>query len=357
MAIQYDFDDDDDTTIAAATLLTGKLDKQMLANAEHLTRQQIRGLVDTYYQVQDYRKAAANQQRAVDQGVDSNPLIHYVIGQMKGVEQDIKRMMDAATDAHMVTRWCKQVFGIGPTLAAGLYAHVDIHRTPTASALWRFAGQDPTQKWLGAEAANALVKEYLGGTHDIVFDESLAALAVRLNRRVDDLMRIGCGVKAGEECDPATFSTKTLAKTLARRPWNASLKVLCWKISTSFQKVATIKGALNPKASIYSYLYLARKDVYRMRNDAGQYRERAGEMLATHRYGMGTAAYASYSKGRLPDGHIDAMARRYAVKVFLANFWTVYYESTFKRAAPKPYIIDRDPRHTHYIAPPGWSLD
>ncbi len=45
----------------------------------------------------------------------------------------------------MVT--CNSVVGIGPVIAAGLLAHIDITKAPTVGHIWRFAGLDPTLKW------------------------------------------------------------------------------------------------------------------------------------------------------------------------------------------------------------------
>jgi hypothetical protein len=39
------------------------------------------------------------------------------------------------------------VYGIGPVIAAGLMAHIDITKCPTVGHIWRFAGLDPTLKW------------------------------------------------------------------------------------------------------------------------------------------------------------------------------------------------------------------
>jgi hypothetical protein len=46
-----------------------------------------------------------------------------------------------------VSRWAKAQVGIGPVLAAGLAAYIDITRTPTVSALWSLAGLNPTAVW------------------------------------------------------------------------------------------------------------------------------------------------------------------------------------------------------------------
>ena len=45
-------------------------------------------------------------------------------------------------------RWAKSVAGVGPLIAAGLAAHIDISRCRTVSQLWRFAGYAPErERW------------------------------------------------------------------------------------------------------------------------------------------------------------------------------------------------------------------
>lgn len=43
---------------------------------------------------------------------------------------------------------CNSIHGIGPVISAGLLAHIDIHRAVTVGHIWRFAGLDPSVKWL-----------------------------------------------------------------------------------------------------------------------------------------------------------------------------------------------------------------
>ena len=70
---------------------------------------------------------------------------------------------------------------------------------------------------------------------------------------------------------------------------------------------------------LYGKLWRKQKDLYIARNEAGLYTERSAEILKTKNYGKDTDAYKSYSVGKLPPAHIHAMARRYAVKLFLAH--------------------------------------
>ena len=69
------------------------------------------------------------------------------------MEKQIKRALDSWTDSIPAAVWAKGIVGIGPVISAGLAAHIDITRCPTAGRIWRFAGLDPTQEWLRRRSA------------------------------------------------------------------------------------------------------------------------------------------------------------------------------------------------------------
>ena len=127
-----------------------------------------------------------------------------------------------------------------------------------------------------------------------------------------------------------------------KRPWNASLKTLCWKIGESFVKVSN-----NPK-SFYGRLYGERKNYENTRNNSGEYSHQASEILNKKNIGKGTVAYGFYVQGLLPPGHIHARAKRWVVKLFLAHYHEKGYELYLGAKPPKPYAISVL-GHAHYI--------
>lgn len=151
-----------------------RLSKDLRASAAELTTPQARYLVDLYYQIQEYRKRAANQERAMGADGEPHALVNWVFANMETLEGDIKRALDRYSSSKIPGQWAKSITGIGPVLSAGLLAHVDITKCPTAGHIWRFAGLDPTVTW----------------------------------------------------------EKKT------KRPWNARLKTLCWLMGESFVKVS-----------------------------------------------------------------------------------------------------------------------
>jgi len=111
--------------------------------------------VDTYYQVQEFRKASANQIRAIDQGEDEGPKSHatldWMFAQFETMEKQIQRTLDAWSIVQPAGPWLRSVKGIGPVLACNFLAHLDVRKAATAGAFWRFAGLDPTVTWKKGE--------------------------------------------------------------------------------------------------------------------------------------------------------------------------------------------------------------
>lgn len=250
-----------------------------------MTVAEARYLVDLYYAIQDSRIGACNQQRALGEAGEPHEIFGWVFANMNRLENSIRSALDIYSDGSELGRWCKSICGIGPVIAAGLLAHIDITMAPTVGHIWRFAGLDPTSRW-------------------------------------------GKGEK---------------------RPWNADLKVLCWKVGESFVKVQ------NNPSDIYGHVYADRKVLEIERNEAGLFAEQAAAALAMKRIGKDTEAHKWYSRGKLPPAHIHARAKRYAVKLFLAHLHHVAYELEYGVPPPKPYVIEHG-GHTHFVSPPNWPM-
>lgn len=319
-----------------------RLSRDIRTSAEELTTPQARYLVDLYYQIQEYRKRAGNQERAM--GVDGEPhaLVTWVFANMETLEGDIKRALDRYSSSRIPGRWAKSITGIGPVLSAGMLAHVDITQCPTVGHIWRFAGLDPTSKWVGKVGAPKIVKEVMAGATTLTAEMVLEAARLA-NRRTETVVRLATN-KEGH------ITPASLTKMLAKRPWNAKLKTLCWLMGESFVKVC------NHESDVYGHIYSQRKELEQARNDAGEFANQAAAALQNKKIGRDTDAYAAYSIGKLPPAHIHSRAKRYAVKLFLSHYHYVAYEVEYGEAPPKPYILTR-PEHVHYIAPPNWPME
>lgn len=258
-----------------------RLTRDLKKSSTLLKEDQARYLVDLYYSLQKLRIRASAQVRAG--GEEPNGLIAWTADMYAQLESDVKGALGLYAESQIPGKWALSILGIGPVLAAGLLAHIDIERAPTAGAVWRYAGYDPTSKWEKGQV----------------------------------------------------------------RPWNARLKVVCWKIGQSFVKSA------NRPTSYYGPLYQQRKAWEAERNARKEYAEQAARILQEKKIGKETDAYGWYLQSMLPPAQIQARAERYAVKIFLSHYHAVAYESHFGRQAPTPYALAYL-EHVHMLKIPNW---
>ena len=322
---------------------TRKQIRSMVGDAP-VSQSSMRYLVDQYYQIQEYRKGSSSQLSAIVRGgEETQPITDAIHRQLEATEKQIRAYLDEATENSMVGRWAKSISGIGPVISAGLLAHIDIRKAPTAGHVWRFAGLDPTQKWLGAEKSKSAVSAAVAEAGGV--QEAIPSLARIIGTMPETLLRLSSSDPKGKALK---LTESTLARASAKRPWNAGLKALCWKIGECFVKVS------GNDSDIYGKLYLIRKDYEQQRNLAGKLADQAAAKLKNYRIGKDTDAYGYYSEGFLSPAHIHARAKRWTVKLFLAHWHWVAWESEFGIPPAKPYVIEHM-GHVHLIAPPNWQ--
>lgn len=310
-------------TAAAVLDPIQKLSADLKKAGAMLSKDEARFLVDYYYIAQEDRKRGYNQEKALKKNDEPHGVITWLAGNAERIENDIKAVLGGWAANHKAGRWAQSIWGIGPVLSAGLLAHIDIDQAPSVGHIWRFAGLDPTSEW-----------------------------------------------KKGE-----------------KRPFNAGLKVLCYKLGECFVKVS------NKKEDIYGHVYAKRKLLEIERNEKGLFADQAKAKLAKFAIDKKTDAYAWYAGcltaeqakqlreseaaagaahkmagpvgsgiQMLPPAHIHSRARRYAVKLFLSAFHTVLYFDKHNRLPPKPYIFTDQAKklglgdHSTYFGVPNAEL-
>ena len=124
-----------------------RLTKDLKAASRILSAQEARFLVDSYYAMQEDRIRAAHQERTLAENGEPCTVMDWLLEQRTVMEKQIARALDAYTGASPVGVWMRSIVGIGPVIAAGLLANIDIKQAPTVGHIWRYAGLDPTVKW------------------------------------------------------------------------------------------------------------------------------------------------------------------------------------------------------------------
>jgi hypothetical protein len=279
---------DTDTTPAIIETLNSvqRLTRDLRNASRTLSTTEARFMVDAYYQMQKDRIRAAHQSRTLAKAEEPHDVLAWFAEQREVLEDQVRRALDAYSAGQLVGTWARSITGIGPVIAAGLLANIDITRAPTVGHIWRFAGLDPTVKW----------------------------------------------------------------ERGTKRPWNGSLKRLCWLIGESFVKVS------NSNSDVYGKVYAARKAVETERNEALAFADQAAAALAAKRFGADTQARAHYEAGKLPPARIHLRSERYAVKLFLSHLHCVWYFVERGELPPKPYVLTQAGGHAHFVGPPNAQI-
>ena len=254
----------------------------------------IRGLVQSYYDSQHYRLEANARLRALkatceEEGITTPiwRLPEWFAAQSFAPERQYAAVLDQYTlrEKTGMGAWARETVGVGPIISAGLLALIDMNVATTPSKVWRFFGLDPTTVW-----------------------------------------------KAGK-----------------KRPWNATGKVLCWKLGDSFMKLHN-----NPRC-YYGKLYEQRKQLEQERDEQGLNADTAKRTLETRTFKKKEVRDV-YLSGHLPKGRIEQRARRWAVKIYLVHWWQEAYRRKFGKEPVNPYVIDKL-GHRTLIVPPDSSRE
>lgn len=258
-----------------------RLSKDLRKAASTLGPQEVRFLVDAYYQLQHNRITSDNQIRSIGDD-EPHALLDWLSTQNRTIENCIKSAMGVYVKSTLHGEWMISICGIGPVIGAGLLTHID-WTVDRVERIYKFAGLAPGVEW-----------------------------------------------KKGH-----------------KRPWNASLKKLCYLLGESFVKNQ------NREKDYYGQVYADRKALEQSRNDQGVYADVAKADIK--RYGKTTEAFKHVSEGRLPPAQIHARARRFAVKLFLSHAHTVGHRLEVGSYPDLPYAFSML-NHKHYILPPNLEV-
>lgn len=268
-----------------------RMAKDLRAAAKELSDDEARFLVDAYYQMQRNRIRSNNQVRAMSESGEPHNVLTWLGAQNGTLEKQIKTSLDVWSYNHPVGFWMRQHKGVGPVIAAGILSRIKMTDVKMADGT------------VGPVTTAGQIWRYAG---------------------LDPTSKWGKGQK---------------------RPWNAELKKLCWLLGESFVKVSGYEDAF------YGKVYKERKAYETRKNEAGDYADQAAASLREKKFGEDTTARKYYEKGQLPPARIHLRSERYAVKLFLAHMFEVWFWTIHGELPPKPYVIAHL-GHAHQIQVP-----
>jgi hypothetical protein len=222
------------------------------------------------------------------------------------IENDIMKEMTSELNRYPISRWLLAHRGIGTVFAAGLIAYIgDIEKFGTVSKLWQYAGmgvveicQDCGKRVVRVDRGAWIqhTAERLEWANSKVIDQGKRKSPEELEAQAKSYL-CSCG-----SCNTKVMGQRRIQGQLA--DFNPDFKKLCYLIGDQFIK---------QRESPYRKLY----DQYRL-----EYETRP-DLIAEMQGKKGKGAVKV--KGEMVEvkgtAHINAMARRKAVKIFLSHLW------------------------------------
>lgn len=277
--------------------LLEKLSKEDKESVMKLSNREARFLCDTYLQHQKARVRANNQSKAVAKLGEPNQALNWIHKQHAGLESQLNKLLKIYAESHSASKWALGLNGVGPVIAAGLAAHIEIewtdknkvtHIKETAGQVWSFAGLNPEAKWEKGQL----------------------------------------------------------------RPWNARLKTLMFYFSDCQVKFQ------NHKDNFYGKLYAQRRAYDDARNENMELADQAAETLRLKKIDKSTDAYKWYIQGKLPPARMLLRSQRWLAKIFLSHYFSLAYRYHFNekygidRKPAIPWVIAFG-GHAHTIGIPN----
>lgn len=323
-----------------------KISRKLKETAKSLTPNEARYLTDAKIQIQNFRIRIQNQLRACKQEYDednvvNNNILEWLFNSIFTIEKEIIKALDIYTSASKAGRWIKSNLGIGPVLAAGLLANFDVTKCTYAGQFWSYAGlNDNNIEWLGASKSSDIVDSVIGKSRKIT-EENLQEIAKLTGRSYTKIHDMAYDEKKGK------YDKKSLKNNLAKLPYNAQLKSLCYLIGGQFMRLK------HNNKSLYAKLFFDRLAYETKKNDEGKNKDYADMMLKKYKYDKNKDTYKSLEQGKLSKAHLVARARRYTVKIFISHLFEALYYFEYNKKAPEPYIFSHGDKGSHYdyIAP------
>jgi len=112
-----------------------------LLKVYEVKKEDVASVVELYYDAQKLRIAHANKQESEG----PNDLVNWVAEWLQLGEKVITKKLDQWVNraSPEECKWAYSQVGIGPIIASGLAAHIDVEKANSISAVWKYAGLAP----------------------------------------------------------------------------------------------------------------------------------------------------------------------------------------------------------------------
>lgn len=344
-----------------------KLTREEINEAKGYDRHQIRSLVDLYYSIQKVRIGSGNKDSAYKRNVDTaaDPWLNSLLKkEMEKLEKQAERGLRAYVNSQPLGRWCMSILGINTVLTAGLMAHIDLKRcccTP-----WRYLkGKDrlqiPEHDCPGLVTAGAILKFAGQLPRELIpwekgqlrpYNKTLKTLCYKIGTSFTKLTVSKTKLALTE--DTITDFVKEVSIKKKKTLTDQEIADLVVKERNSIQKR---KERLDQENALYIRLYMQRKEKEVRDDENGLHQNEAFKLLEEARRNkrnISPEQHDCWSSGHLQPIGLDRRAARYAVKIFLCHYHEVG-RKLLGLPVVAPWVMVHG-GHSHYIQPPNLGL-
>lgn len=293
---------------------------------------ELRSLVDVLYDIQDVRMRTANRLRIMPKETSKlrvNPL--------KKLEEDLTKQIDVyLQDEPIYTQFLQKVRGVGPRISGSIIAQTMIKFVPITEDEYKVLKkhydsksmadtQECTANQVGGDTQIHSVSQALYDTHKS-FTREQFNLAQK-TAKGGYLIPVKRGIEAFDTCSKywAWWGLHVINGSSPKRRkgeninWNPKMRTLSWKIGKQF--VMQGQG--------YRQIYDKDKD---------RLTDQRMPIGACHKYEECRSKLKT-RKEPACKGHIDAMAKRKAVKMFVSHLYEAWRNIEGLPTRP-PYVLE-----------------
>ncbi len=292
--------------------------------AVDMSVREARFMIEDFYRWVALAQAAKDHRRVLDKEDLINHSVGFMAKQIRNMRDQYRSFLDIWSEQYPAAKWAKDsIRGVGPVIAAGLAAYIDIEKAKTISSIWRYAGVDPNSRRMTLVEVDTLIQSSMNQFGDDITEEHVRWIAKQAGKDPEKILAFSRSKKRG-------LTWPKLSRAIRWPSYNPMVKRIVISAGNCFIK----------HPSMYHDLYVARKIYETGINENGGYKTRAKRQFRRFNYQPGTNAYECYSQGYLTESHIIASAKRYAVKIFLAHYYMVAYYIKYEDTPPDVYALD-----------------
>jgi hypothetical protein len=291
--------------------------------AVDMSVREARFMIEDFYRWVGLAQASKDHRRILDKEDLTNYSVGFMSKQVRNMRDQYRLFLDIWSEQYPAAKWAKSIRGIGPVIAAGLAAYIDIDKAKSISSIWRYAGVDPNSRRMTLVETDALIQDAMDKFGTEISDKHVIWISGRIGKDPEKLLAFSRSKKRG-------LTWPKLSRAIRWPSYNPMVKRIVISAGNCFIK----------HPSMYHDLYTMRKIYETNINENGGYKKRAKRQFERYNYQPGTGAYDCYSQGRLPESHIIGSAKRYAVKIFLAHYFMVDWYIKYDEAPPDCYALD-----------------